>query len=233
MGRAEDFLERYRILEEELTERYHYDEKFGSPVVRFSMEKEAKPFREKLNLCREIRNFLSHHSELEGEPLVEPSEGIIRFLDEVTQYLRRPPLAISFATLFEDILKAGPKNKAITVMKKMQKQGFSHVPVMDGGKLMGVFSIGTFFGYALQHNMTCMNDEMLIEDFQELLPIDCHENERFLFLPQTATLFDVKNEFEKRSQRSRRLAVIFLTDNGSVDGRILGMLTPWDVVNQR
>lgn len=232
MGRAEDFLERYRILEEELTDKYNGEEKFGSPVVRFMTDKEGRPFREKLNLCREIRNFLSHHSEIDGEPLVEPSEGIIRFLEELTEYLRRPPLALSYATQFADILKAGPKNKAVTVMKKMQKLGFSHVPVLSGGELIGVFSVGTFFGYALKNNMVGISEEMLIEDFTELLPPERHENERFLFMPPTTTLFEAKNEFDKRSQRSRRLAVIFITDNGSVSGRIMGMLTPWDVVNE-
>ena len=233
MNRADDFLEHYRVLEEELTRKYHCDEKSGSPVVRFLSEKESKPYREKLNMCREIRNFLSHHSELDGEPLVEPSEGIVRFLQEVTDYLQRPPLALSYATQFADILKASPKNKVITVMMKMQKSGFSDVPVLDGGVMIGIFSIGTFFSYALKNNLTALNDNMLIEDFQELLPPDRHENERFLFLPPETTLFDVKNEFEKRSQRSKRLAVIFITDNGSIGGRIEGMLTPWDVVNER
>ena len=233
MSRADDFLEQYRILEEELSDKYNYDEKYGSPVVRFITEKEGRPFREKLNYCREIRNFLSHHSETDGEPLIEPSEGLIRFLTEVNDYLRQPPLALSFSTQFADILKAGPKNKAVTVMKKMQKSGFSHVPVLDGGSFVGVFSIGTFFAFALKNGLASLNDEMLIEDFLEFLPPDRHENERFLFMPKTASLFDVKNEFEKRSQRSKRLAAIFITDNGSFDGRILGMLTPWDVVNER
>ncbi len=233
MNRAEEFLDKYRILEELLTDKYGYEEKYGSPVVRFMMEKEGKPFRERLNVCREIRNFLSHHSELGGEPIIEPSNDMIQALSEVIDYLRQPPLALDFATGFADILKASPKNKAVTVMKKMQRSGFSHVPVLQEGILVGVFSIGTFFGYALKHDLAAMNDEMLIEDFDELLPPDRHENERFLFLPRTATLMEVKNEFEKRSQRSRRLAVIFITDNGSAGGRILGMLTPWDVVNER
>ena len=233
MSKADDFLEYYRILEEELIQKYQWDEKGGSPVVRFLGDKESRPYREKLNFCREIRNFLSHHSELNGEPLIEPSEEILQFLKGVIDYLRRPPPALSFATLFEDILKASAKNKAVTVMKKMQKSGFSHVPVLDGGVLTGIFSIGTFFSYALKHNLASLNDDMLIEDFAELLPPDRHENERFMFMPPTATLFEVKNEFEKRTQRSKRLAVIFITDSGSIGGRILGMLTPWDVINER
>ena len=116
-------------------------------------------------------------------------------------------------------------------MKKMQKLGFSHVPVLENGSFIGVFSIGTFFGFALKNGLQQLNDEMLIGDFREFLPTERHENEKFLFLSPDASLFEVRNEFEKRSQRSKRLAAIFITDNGSSQGRILGMLTPWDVIN--
>ena len=77
-----------------------------------------------------------------------------------------------------------------------------------------------------------MSDDMLIDNFRELLPPDRHENERFLFMTKDATIFKVRNEFEKRSQRSKRLAAVFITDNGSIGGRILGMLTPWDIIGE-
>lgn len=230
MDRATAFLEKYRLLEEELTKRYHYDEKSGSPVVRFINDREGRSFRERLDLCREIRNFLSHHASIGGEPVVEPSEAMIGFLEEVTDYVCRPPLALPFSTQFADILKTSPNQRAQVVMKKMQRQGFSHVPVFESGVMTGIFSVNVFFSLALRCGISNMDDEMLIDDFRELLAPDRHENERYLFLSGEATLFQVRSEFEKRSQRSKRLAAVFLTENGSFGGRLLGMLTPWDVI---
>lgn len=231
MDNAELFLDKYKKLEEELIRKYDFDEKYGSAVVRFINDRESRPYRDKLDLCREIRNFLSHHSELDGEPAVQPSDSIISFLDEVREYVSRPPLALPFATQFSDILKTSPNQRVQPLMKKMQKQGFSHVPVLEGGVMIGVFSIATFFGFALKNGMAAMNDDMIIDDFRELLPPDRHENERFVFMHESATLFDVRAAFEKKTQRSKRLAAIFLTDNGSMGGRIEGMLTPWDVIS--
>ncbi len=232
MSNAEIFLDKYKILEEELTRKYNYDEKYGSSVVRFINDKEGRPYRDRLDLCREIRNFLSHHSDIDSAPVVQPSDSIIEFIDQVTDYVKRPPLALPFATQFSDILKTSPNQRVQLVMKKMQKLGFSHVPVLENGSMIGVFSIGTFFGYALSRGMTSMSDDMLIDNFRELLPPDRHENERFLFMTKDATIFKVRNEFEKRSQRSKRLAAVFITDNGSIGGRILGMLTPWDIIGE-
>ena len=231
MGRAEEFLDKYRALEEALCKKYGMDEKSGSPIMRFINDKESREYKDKLDLCREIRNFLSHHSEFGGERIV-PSQVMIDFLDEVTDYIRKPPLAITRATLFNDIMKTSPAQKVQTVMKKMQRLGFSHVPVIENGIFTGVFSISTVFTYAFRNGMTSLNDEMTISDFSELLPPDRHETECFRFVGRESTLFDVRNEFEKKSRQSRRLAVVFITENGSVGGRILGMLTPWDVISE-
>lgn len=232
MENAEEFLNQYRILEEELSIKYNYDEKtFGSPVVRFINDKESKDFRDKLDICREIRNLLSHHSEFNGERIVEPSTAMIEFLKKVVDYVRRPPLALECATLYGDILKTGLSQKVQTVMRKMERQGFSHVPVIAEGEFVGVFSVSTIFTYIIENNMESLNDDMTIGDFAELLPIEKHSTEKFLFVDKSATLFDVKQYFEGKRQRGKRLAAIFITDNGSSQGRILGMLTPWDVIN--
>lgn len=231
MDNSDEFLNQYRLLEEELCRKYNFDEKtFGSSVVRFINDKESKPFRDKLNLCREIRNLLSHHSEVEGEPIVEPSTAMINFLKEVTDYVRRPPLALDFATLYDDIMKTNPSQKAQVVMRKMERLGFSHIPVISEGNFIGVFSISTVFTYIINNNMTSLNDDMTIGDFAELLPVEKHSSERFRFVSKDATLFEVKQAFENKTQRNKRLAVIFITDNGSIGGRILGMLTPWDIL---
>ena len=231
--RADKFLNAYRELEETLNSKYNTDDKkFGSPIVRFLTEKESKHYRENLDICREIRNFLSHHSEVNGERIIQPSQAMIDFLGDVTEFIRRPPLAIEFSTLFADILKTTLSQKAQTVMKKMERQGFSHVPVIDGGECIGVFSVSTIFTYSLNTGMAALRDDMLISDFGEMLSFNNHSAERFRFVSKDATIYDVRNDFERKSRNSKRLAAVFITDNGSSRGRMLGMLTPWDIINE-
>lgn len=175
--------------------------------------------------------MLSHHSDIDGESIIQPSEALIRFLDRVIETVTQPPKALDCATLFADILKATPNQRVQTVMKKMERQGFSHVPVIENSKFIGVFSIGTIFQYSLSQGMSSMNDDMLISDFAEYIPIEKHKGEKFIFLSADTSIYEARSEFEKNQQRSRRLAVIFITDNGSSEGRILGMITPWDVIH--
>lgn len=230
--RADLFLDRYRELEEALNQKYGVEDKVpGSPVVRFINGKESKHYREKLDLCREIRNFLSHHSEVDGERVIQPSLSMIRFLEEVTDYVRQPPLGLECATLYADILKTSYSQKVSTVMKKMERQGYSHVPVIDKGECVGVFSVSTIFTFLLDKGMTQMRDDMTIGDFADYLDIDRHSTERFAFVSKEATMFELRQIFERKNRGGKRLAAIFITDSGSSKGRIMGMVTPNDLIN--
>lgn len=229
--KSDEFLNLYRTLEEVLSEKYSdRTRNYGSVVVQFMNDAEGRQFKDKLNLCREIRNLLSHHPEVNGESIIEPSQAMLDILNEVIDYVKRPPLAISYATPFENLLKASLNNNALTVMKKMEKRGFSHVPVLESGRFLGVFSVGTLFMYISAGNSVENIEEMEIGDFRQYLPLETHTTERFRFMPETTTVIEAKTAFEQPQQRSRRLAALFITDNGSQGGRLLGMITPWDIL---
>ena len=220
-----------RTLEEVLSEKYSdRTRNYGSVVVQFMNDVEGRQFKDKLNLCREIRNLLSHHPEVNGEKIIEPSQAMLDILNEVINYVKRPPLAISYATPFENLLKASLNNNALTIMKKMEHRGFSHVPVLNGGKFIGVFSVGTIFMYILGGNAIENIEKMEIGDFRKYLPFEAHTTERFRFISKSTTVIEAKTAFEQPQQRSRRLVALFITDNGSQGGRLLGMITPWDIL---
>ncbi len=229
--KSDEFLNLYRTLEEVLSEKYSdRTRNYGSVVVQFMNDAEGRQFKDKLNLCREIRNLLSHHPEVDGESIIEPSQAMLDILNEVINYVKRPPLAISYATPFENLLKASLNNNALTVMKKMERRGFSHVPVLEGGRFIGVFSVGTLFMYISDSNSVENIEKMEIGDFRKYLPFEAHTTERFRFIPESTTVIEAKTAFEQPQQRSRRLAALFITDNGSQGGRLLGMITPWDIL---
>lgn len=231
--RADEFLNLYRTLEELLGEKYGDKTRYGSVVMQFINDRDGRQFKDRLNLCREIRNLLSHHPEIDGERIVEPSQAMIDTLKDVISYIKRPPMALDFATTYENLLKVSPHQKVLPVMKKMEQRGFSHVPVIDDGRFIGVFSVGTIFMYITSSFQISESDDMEIGDFSEFLPFEAHSTERFSFMPKTATAIDLEAAFEQPSKRSRRLAAVFITDSGSKSDPLLGMITPWDILRGR
>lgn len=232
MERSEIFLNLYKTMEQILINKYYENGENvkGSVVVRFMNDRDGRPFRDKLDLCREIRNLLAHHADVDGMSIVEPSQAIVDFLQGVVDFLQRPPLALDFATRWEDIVKANLNQKALSVMKRMEQRGFSHIPVFENGTMVGVFSISTVFSYIVANRSAALDDHTEIGDFYDMLPVERHKNEQFMFVGRETTVAEVRAAFEAKRERSRRLAIVFVTEHGDKNERLLGMLTPWDVL---
>ena len=232
MGTAYDFLDLYKRLEDTLQSRLKADDpRRGSVIVDFMNSPEGAPWKDRLNLCREIRNVMSHNADVDGEPVVVPSEAVVESLRSILEAASQPDPAMSYATPADKLLVAGPNDVVVPLMKKMEEKGFSHVPVISRGRITGVFSVSTVFSAGLQGRKFTLTEATRMSDFEALLPIDRHISERFRFMPVDATFAEVCAAFEwKPGAKKRRLAAVFLTDDGSQSGSLRGMLTPWDVL---
>ena len=73
-SRIDEFLDLYKQLVDVLEIKYRNARRhYSSVVFEFIKDDESAPVRDKLEICREIRNLLTHSANLEGEPVVEPS----------------------------------------------------------------------------------------------------------------------------------------------------------------
>lgn len=231
---SEEFLRRFRVLEDVLEEKYVGRRRQSSSVVmEYLADPESLPWREQLDLCREVRNILTHNAELGGKPVVQPAEALLDMLDQIIEYAQRPPLALDFATKAEQLLCADVGQRALEVMRAMEKRGFSHVPVLAKGEMIGVFSMGTVFSYAIRDmGYAGITKETRIRDFMAWLPIENHTSEVFGFIDCEATYADVKTAFEGIKRGKKRLAALFITESGNEKEPLLGMVTPWDALGK-
>ena len=150
-SRIDVFLDLYKQLEDALEDKYRNARRhYSSVVFEFIKDTDSEPVRDKLEICREIRNLLTHSANLDGEPIVEPSAPVVAAMEEVLEFVRRPPLALEFATKGDQVMKAHMHQRVLRLMEVMDKNGYSHIPVMENGQFRGVFSVGTVFQYILQ-----------------------------------------------------------------------------------
>ena len=231
--RADIFLEIYRELEDLLEQKYsgkklHY----SSVVFEFLNSEDSAPIREKLDLCREIRNVLTHKSKLGGESVVEPSQTILNNLKQCIDFIKKPPLALNFATPSDMIMKASFSANVLKTMSKMYKNGFSHVPVLENSYFTGIFSMSTVFEYVLKNPENPINYKTTIRDLDRLLDIS-KQSENYYFAPRSLSSIEARKIFEQVQGKNKRISIIFITENGRKNERILGLLTPWDLMGDK
>ncbi len=228
--RVQIFLDLYKQLEDALEDKYkHARRKCSSVVFEFTKDTESAPIRDKLNVCRELRNLLTHNANLGGVPVAEPSGPLMDAMQEVLDFVRKPPLALEFATRGEQVMKATTQHKVMRVMDVMDKNGFSHIPVMNNGAFLGVFSSGVIMRYLLGSRGEGITPDTTIGDLRDYIAVEKHA-ENYEFVSKDTSYLTVRDMFEKVKGRNQRVSVIFITENGKQDQKLLGVLTPWDVL---
>lgn len=231
--RAEEFLDKYREIEDALEEKYSgRKRRYTSVIFEYLNDEESRPYRDKLDLCREIRNLLTHSAKVGGEDIIEPSVPICEAAEEILAYIQRPPLAMDYATKGDKIFYANYNQTVLKIMSVMDKNGFSHIPILQNGKFVGVFSLGTVFSYILSHYDMPITKQTTISEMQQLLPISSHI-ENYRFADKDLSVAEAKKTFQLVREKNKRISVIFITENGKPDERLLAMLTPWDVMEDK
>ncbi|MBQ2434394.1 MAG: CBS domain-containing protein [Clostridia bacterium] len=232
MNKSDEFIQLYKTLEDLLEAKYRAEgREVSSCVYQFLCDKESMPFRIKLDLARQVRNLLSHSANVDGVPPVTPAEPLIECLKETIAYLKKPIYASSRGTNVQKLLKAEPTDRIVWLSKKMEEKGYSHVPVLEKGKVIGVFSVTTFFALAKDEKLSEITDKTTIGEIDSYIAVGNHTTERFLFAKANDTVIKIRSLFSKRNAGEKRVAGIFVTEDGTEKSRLVSYITPWDVMD--
>ncbi len=230
--RTEQFLELYKRLETVAASLMRDKKRGGSAVFYLANMPRYAHWKNDLDYCREVRNLLQHEVKIDGAYAVEPSEQMVKFLEKVLHRLEHPALAIDHATKRPNILSAGLNDQLLPIMREMQRQSFSHVPILENDVVIGVFSENTVFQALLDNSCIPLTEDTLVSAFRDYLPISRHLGHRFAFIPANLTLDDAREIFDSAYDRNRKLRTLFITQNGRPDEPLLALMTPYDVLDR-
>ncbi len=144
MNRTEQFLEKYKELENAAVGLYGFAED-GKAIANLTEMPEFRNIRMELSYCREVRNLLQHRVRLGSEYAVEPSEAMIQLLNDTVEKVKNPLRCRDIAVPCSKLLCSRPEAFVLPAMKEMRQRGFTHLPIIEGGKVAGIFSESRVF----------------------------------------------------------------------------------------
>lgn len=185
-----------------------------------------------LRAVAQIRNSLIHNPiPAIAQPLLEPSPKLVSTYKNVRDSLLNPANAMSIAVGAEKIYKSSLDAKLSDVLKDMSKNTYTHVPIMDNGEMVGIFSENVLLTYLVDIGETVITDDMTISDVKKFLPLSAQRGESFMFLPRKASLAEVYKIFNEAIKVRKRIGMIFITEHGKEKEKLLGIITAWDLAS--
>lgn len=226
--RTEEFIDLYKRLESALRANFDLDPN-DSPVYWAARNHvELRRMRDDLDCCREIRNLLSHNPTIGGTYAVEPSDAAIDALRQAIERVERPPLALDEGVRCPGVFTRALDDLVRPALQEMVAKDYSHVPIVDDGRVVGVFSASNLLTLHAMRTSVLIDDATRFADLADALPLDAHR-ELFPFVPRDATVYALADLIESADDRDERIGLVFVTQNGNASERLLGIVSAQDI----
>jgi CBS domain-containing protein len=176
-----------------------------------------------LKTASDVRNLLSHEV-----TSVVPTAAFLAQFQKIVQAILNPLTCYEVAT--KSISSCSYGDGLYKVLALMDEKSLSHLPILDSmGRVVGVFSRDVFFDYLLLNKTVAFSDDLQVSDFKEVLPLDSHLNESYLFVSRYTSLHDAYQLMVKKNAHDKNVGLLLVTEHGKSDERLLGVITLTDL----
>jgi CBS domain-containing protein len=179
----------------------------------------------------ELRNSIVHW-EGWGEAntaIAEPHQAIVERYESMVERVLTPLRADQIWIPRKRIFTATLADGALPVIRHMCKLVYTHVPILDGDKLIGIFSESTVLAFLANHECPIVEESTMLLEFAPFLTIEADRSERFAFVKPTAFVSEVVDLFQSYLQKKERLGAVLVTATGRPTGELMGLITAWDI----
>lgn len=227
-SRAEVFLDKYKQLENIVKAEYRLKES-DSAVGFLLRNKGFQNIKNELDLCRETRNLLAHNPKVKNSYAVEPSVEMINLLDDIIDKIENPLRAENVMTNKSELCYKSMEDSVREAMIKMHEKAYTHIPILEDGVLMGVFSENTVLSILIDEDFIGIENNLKFYDMKKYLSIKGNENESYRFVSKDTLVSDISILYREASHINDRIGMIFVTHSGKESEKIMGIITAWDI----
>ncbi len=237
---AERFVSAYNQLDEYMKQNLGNDTRnttyYHRVIGMAAKDTTFRKYKELLHSFGELRNAIVHDFGRNGmEIIAEPHLEQVKIYEKILIEAMNPPKALAkVAVKLEDLYTLEPDYNVLKAIQIMAKENYNYAPVIDNNQLVGVFSEESIFDYLKDHGSVDLTKGLKIKDIVQYTKLEAHRSEVFQFATKYETVADLEERLRKVNDldRNKRLEVVFITDKGKADEKLLGMVTIWDLARE-
>lgn len=220
-----EFLELFGQIEKRLNELAGVsEEKLSFPKLisaACKVNPAIKEVTQQLDNYYPIRNLLSHEAR---KDIVLISEQTLNEIKNVCELILNPPTV--YQKFKRGVYICNVDSLLLTILTEMKEKVYTHVPVYENSSFVGVLSEVSVVNWLTENRNTDISTVLI----RELRPfIQNQPNEFFEFVKSDENAYVVREWFSEKVKNGKRLGAVFITDDGTKKGKLLGIITAWDL----
>jgi len=228
----------------EIALRKYSDEDTFVPFSRliqkaFKSEAVINRYYNDLKEFSELRNAIVHNTIDVNAAIAEPHDFVVERIEFIENEIKQPKRVIP---LFEKtVIKFKSDDTIIDILNTINEHDFSKFPVYENKKFIGLLTKKEIVNWMAKHVQDLPSisyDKILLKDVLSIEPPEekkkKHKKKQsnHIFVSKHATIYDVKDIFRKTdNSNSPRVEAILITEHGNPSEALLGIITPWDLID--
>jgi len=223
---GERFLKAFQRVEGYLRKRTKTKERtpFGKMLEEaLKSDPILRHYEKDLKTLKNLRNVLVHDTE---GLLAEPTDKAVELMEKIAEHLLNPPLVEP--DFFREVATVAAQAPIAEAVNLMYEHDYSQVPVIQDGEVQALLTANTiarWLGALVTEEIFSLSETPVREVLRY-----AEESETWECIPRNVTLFDVLERFERYEKVGKRLAALLVTHGGKRTEKLLGIITPWDLV---
>ncbi len=173
-----------------------------------------------------LRNIFSHIDR--DKYIANVNDIAFNEIKIILKLLNTPPKA---GDVFKkSVFTAQFNDRTEDVIKEMNKNIYTHVPIYNNKEYLGTFSENTIFAWLADHIIQGQADFRKLE----LRNVDKKyldlKNDTVEFISEKTNIFEIKQKFEEAIKKNQRLGALFITHTGGKNHfPPIGIVTAYDL----
>lgn len=185
-----------------------------------------RKFERDLRECGDLRNAIVHNRTDSEYAIAEPHDDIVELIEYIDRELSKPVTVGDRFLRKVHILQA--TDTLAYGLKLIREKKFNQIPIYQRNKFIGLVT-ATGITYWLADNMT---DEKISREMPTLLDIYSHEKQKntYRFIRMDLSVYEAEEYFKKSVAEGKRLEALLITESGRPEEKLLGIITPLDLM---
>lgn len=229
MDNTSIFIEKYKELEEAVRSTYNLRDS-DSISHYLKNRNEFRHYADEISYCQQVRNFIVHERKLSDSFAVIPSDEMLKFIDMLIAKIKNRRRCIDACIKLKNVYHCSLGDKVKPAIKAMREGFFTHIPILQNGRVVGVFDENSLFNYVADHETVDVDSNLRFSDIADYLSLTDRDNEAFIFIKSSMYIDEVEDIFQRNFNQRERIGVAFITNNGRPDEQLQGLITPWDIL---
>ncbi|MCM3089245.1 CBS domain-containing protein [Bhargavaea ginsengi] len=197
-------------------------------LIDFAKKKNAivRRFEDDLREYGDLRNAIVHHRTAIEYAIAEPHGEVVEKIEQIDRILTEPPVA--GGQFRRQVRIFSPDDSLADALRMAGKKKDFQIPVFEDGEFRGLISPSGLMEYLAE----TVADDVISREITTLSDIlrHIHTGRSYEFISANLSVYAAEEMFSDAVVKGRRLEALLITENGRRDEKLIGIITPWDLM---